>query len=157
MIRSRHFVFSCIFAIAFAALPALARAGAPEPGTVVTPADLGKVMGGSWTTGSSEPGFLSCEEKGGYRVVHVYLYPANGKTVAEMMPGHRDNGETVDEVAGVGDAAMYRPQYGEATVEKKTAAGEILWLSVAVHNVDDAAERKRLAVELARRAAARLP
>ena len=62
----------------------------------------------------------------------------------------------MDEVAGVGDAAMYRPQYGEATAEKNAKAGELLWLSVSVHNVEEPAARKKLAVELLRLAVARL-
>jgi len=143
-------------ALAVGAAPGVVRAEARDVTKVIAAADLAEVLGGTWTTSSPEPGFLSCEQTDGYRIVQVYLYPANGKTVAEMMPGHRENGEAVDEVPGVGDAAMYRPQYGEATVEKRVESGETLWLSVAVHNVDDPAERKVLAVELARRAAARL-
>ena len=140
-----------------AALPSPAFAGPPEPGTLVTPADLQKVLGGKWTASSPEPGVLICEETEGYRIVHVYLSPANGKSVAEFAPAYREQGETVDEVAGVGEAAMYRPQYGEATAEKKDArTGELLWLSVSVHNVDDPAARKKLAVELAKLAAAKL-
>jgi hypothetical protein len=150
-------IFAAIlFVAAVAGLVPAARAEAPDPARVLTPADLQQVLGGKWTASSPEPGVLICEEQGGYRVVNVYLVPANGKTVASMMPGYREMGETVDEVAGVGDAAMYRPQYGEATVEKKGATGELLWLSVAVHNVDDAAQRKKLAVELARRGATKL-
>jgi len=139
------------------ALPSPARAGAPDPASVVTTADLQKVFGGKWTVSSPEPGVLICEETGGYRVVNVYLTPANGKTVAEFVPAYRDQGETVDEVAGVGEAAMYRPQYGEATVEKKDAkSGELLWLSVSVHNVDSPAERKKLAIDLVKLASAKL-
>jgi hypothetical protein len=53
---------------------------------------------------------------------------------------------------------MYRPQYGEATVEiaRQGAAGDDQWLSISVHNVDKPADTKRLAIELARRAAPRL-
>ena len=139
------------------ALPAPVRAGSPEPSTVVSPADLQKVLGGKWTARSPEPGVLICEETDGYRVVNVYLSPANGKSVAEFVPAYREQGETVDEVSGVGDAAMYRPQYGEATAEKMDArSGELLWLSVSVHNVDDPAARKKLAVELVKLAVGKL-
>jgi hypothetical protein len=145
-----------LLVLAVTSTPTLASAAEPDPSKVISAADLQKVMGGKWTTRLIEPGALVGEESEGYRVVNVYLYPANGKTVAEMMPGHRENGETVDEVAGVGDAAMYRPQYSEATVEKRSRSGEALWLSVAVHNVDDAAQTKKLAIELAKRIAAKL-
>ena len=134
-----------------------AFAGSPDPAKAVTAADLQKVLGGKWSVNSPEPGVLICEETGGYRVVNVYLSPADGKSVAEFVPAYREQGETVDDVAGVGDAAMYRPQYGEATVEKKDAkSGERLWLSVSVHNVDDPAARKKLAVELVKLAAGKL-
>jgi hypothetical protein len=155
--RFAPFAAALLTAALLAALPAPARAEAPDPAKVVTTADLQKVFGGKWTASSPEPGVLICEEPDGVRVVHVYLFPANGKSVAEMAPGHRENGETVDDVAGVGDAAMYRPQYGEATAEKLDAkTGERLWLSLSVHNVDGPDARKRLAVALLRLAAAKL-
>lgn len=154
--RPRPLAAALLVAFAAAAVPGAGRAEAPDPAKVISAADLAEVLGGTWTTSSPEPGFLSCEQTDGYSIVQVYLYPANGKTVAEMLPGHRENGETVDEVPGLGDAAMYRPQYGEATVEKRVESGETLWLSIAVHNVEDAGQRKELAIELARRAAARL-
>lgn len=146
-----------LFAFASLGFGMAAHAGPPDPAQVLTTADLQQVFGGKWTASSPEAGVLIFEEPEGYRIVNVYLWPANGKSVAEMVPGYREMGETVDEVAGVGDAAMYRPQYGEATAEKKSAAtGEVLWLSVSVHNVEDVAKRKALAVELIRRGAARL-
>jgi hypothetical protein len=117
-------------------------AGAPvqaadlDPATVVTAADLEKVMGGKWKSRSPEPGVLFYEEDGtGYRSVQVYLWPANGKTVADMMPNLTQMGEPVEEVAGVGEAAMYRPQRKEATAEKKDKSGELVWLSIAVQEL----------------------
>lgn len=150
-------VASLLFALALATAPGPVCAAAPDPAKIVAVADLAAVLGGTWSTSSPEPGVLNCEETGrGYRIVNIYLHPANGKSVAELAPAYRDGGETIDEVTDLGDAAMYRPQYGEVTVEKTSAAGETLWLSIAVHNVDDPAERKQRAIELARRVAAKL-
>jgi hypothetical protein len=59
----------------------------------------------------------------------------------------------------VGDAAMYRLQGFCATTEKKSKSGESQWLEIRVHNVEGAAaaaDTKRFAIELAKRAAARL-
>ena len=142
--------------LAIALLTAGTAIAAPDPDQVVTAVDLQKVFGGKWTVSVPEPGVLMCEESGGSRIVNVYLSPADGKSVAEFVPAYREQGETVDEVAGVGDAAMYRPQYGEATVEKKDPkSGERLWLSVSVHNVDDPAARKKLAIDLVKLAASK--
>jgi hypothetical protein len=138
--------------------PAPAAAADPDPGVAVTQADVEKVLGGEFKSRSPEPGALFYEEIGGPREVHVYLWWAGGKNVAGMMPSFIANGETVDDVPGIGAAAMYRPQYSEATVEiaRKGAAGDDQWLSISVHNVDKPADTKRLAIELARRAAPRL-
>lgn len=138
------------------AAPALAAAP-PEPGVVVTLADVEKVLGGKFKARSPEPGVVFYEEDGtGYRQVNVYLWPADGKTVADMKVHLSQQGEPVEDVAGVGEAAMYRPQGKEATVEKKDKTDELLWLSVAVHNLEDDAATKRFAIELAKRGAARL-
>jgi hypothetical protein len=155
--RPRSPVANLLFALVLAAAAGPLCAAAPDPAKIVSAADLAAVLGGTWSTSSPEPGVLLCEETGrGYRIVNIYLHPANGKSVAELVPAYRDGGETIDEVADLGDAAMYRPQYGEATVEKTSASGETLWLSISVHNVEDPAERKQRAVELARRVAAKL-
>ena len=61
-------------------------------------------------------------------------------------------------MTGLGDAAIYRPQGVCVIVEKKSKAGDLQWLEVRVHNVegaDSVATTKRLAVELAKLAAAR--
>ncbi|MEO7793786.1 MAG: hypothetical protein ABIV06_03360 [Thermoanaerobaculia bacterium] len=152
------------FALTAAAAFGLALlSGAPvgaadlDPAKVVTTADVEKVMGGKWTSRSPEPGVLFYEEDGtGYRSVHVYLWPADGKTVADMMPNLIQQGEPVKEVAGVGEAAMYRPQRNEATTEKKDKSGELLWLSIAVLEAASPADTKRFAVELAQRGVARI-
>lgn len=157
--RVAPFAAALIFAAVFAAVASPATSEAPDPATVVTAADLQAVMGGAWkvTATTDDSNGLVCEETDGYRVVFVFLHPANGKTVAEFVPAYREQGETVEEVAGIGDAAMYRPQYGEATAQMKGAeSGEPLWLSIQVHNVEDTGARKKLAVDLLRSAAAKL-
>ena len=129
----------------------------PEPDAVVTVADVEKVLGGKFKARSPEPGVVFYEEvETGYRQVNVYLWPAEGKTVADMKAQFVGQGEPVDDVAGVADAAMYRPQRNDATVEKKDKSGQVLWLSVVVHNVEDAAATKLFAIDLAKRGAARL-
>lgn len=134
-----------------------ASAAPPEPTAIVTLADVEKVLGGKFTARSPEPGVVFYEEDaGGYRQVNVYLAPADGKTVDSQKATIVENGEPVDDVPGVGDAAMYRPQGNEATVEKRSKSDEVLWLSVAVHNAASAADTKRFAVELVQRGAARL-
>ena len=147
-------------AATFLALPlafgARAAAASPEPGAVVILADLEKELGGKWTSRSPEPGVLFYEEEGGPRQVNVYLWPAEGKTVESMKPEFISMGEPIDDVTGVGDAGMYRPQRNEAIAEQKDRAGEVQWLSVVVHNVDHAADTKRFAIALAKRGAERL-
>jgi hypothetical protein len=158
MMRSttRHHALTSVLLLSLFAVSALAAAP-PEPTAVVTLADVEKVLGGKFKARSPEPGVVFYEEDGtGYRQVNVYLWPADGKTVVNMKVHLTQQGEPVEDVAGVGDAAMYRPQGKEATAEKKDKTDELLWLSVAVHNVDDDAATKRFAIELAKRGAARL-
>ena len=146
-----------ILSLQIIALPTPARAADPDPGVAVTQADVEKVLGAKFTSRSPEPGALFYEEVGGPREVHVYLWWAGGKNVEGMKPSFIANGETIDDVTGIGAAAMYRPQYSEVTVEiaaKET--GDAQWLSISVHNVDKPADTKRLAIELAKRAAPRL-
>lgn len=128
-----------------------------DPAAVVTQADVEKVLGGKWTSRSPEPGVLFYEEEGsGYRSVHVYLSPADGRSVAALSAELAQQGEPVEEVAGVGEAAIYRPQSREATTEKKSRSGEILWLSISVLEAASPADASRFAVELAKRGAARI-
>ena len=131
-------------------------AATPEPGTVVTLADVEKELGGKWTSRSPEPGVLFYEEDGGSRQVNVYLWPAGGKTVESMKVELAGHGEPIDDVTGVGDAAMYRPQGNVAETEQKDPAGEVQWLTIAVHNVENAADTKRFAIALAKKGAERL-
>jgi hypothetical protein len=138
------------------AAPVLA-AEPPAPETIVTLADVEQVLGGKFTSSSPEPGVLFYQEEGGgYRGVEVYLWPAAGKTVAAMTAQLIQEGEPVDAVSGIDDAAMYRPQQNEATVERKDKSGEVLWLSIAVRNASNAEATKRLAIELAKRGAPRI-
>jgi hypothetical protein len=133
----------------------------PAPGKAVTQADVEAVLKGKFTSRSPEEGALFYEETGGPREVHVYLWTADGKNVAGLKPSLEAGGETVDEVPGIGAAAMYRPQSNEVDVEiahngLTGGMGGDLWLSISVHNVDKPAETKRVAIELAKRAAGRL-
>lgn len=132
-------------------------AAALEPAAVVAKADVEKVAGGKWKERSPEPGVIFYEEEGGgYRQVNVYLFPPDGKTVAQISEMAVQNGEDVEEIKGLADGAVYRFQGNEATVEKKNAEGEPQLLSIAVHNAKDAAEAKKIAVELVTRGAAKL-
>jgi hypothetical protein len=141
----------CLFSI-----PALHAQNVPTPDKAVSLADVEKVLGGKFTSRSPEEGALFYEETGGPREVHVYLWTAGGKNVAGLRPSLEANGEIVDDAPGIGTAAMYRPQSNEVDVEISRETGDALWLSVIVHNVDDQAKTKKLALELAKRAAGRL-
>jgi hypothetical protein len=128
----------------------------PDPGKTVTLADVEKVVGGKFTSRSPEPGVLFYEEAGGARQINVYLWPANGKSLADLKPNLVSNGEPIEEVAGLGDGAIFRPQGSEVLVEVTRQSGELLWLTISVHNVDGPGDVKRIAVELAKRGVARL-
>lgn len=149
--RAAAHAFVLIATIASAAL-----AAPPDPATVVPKADVEKVLGGKFKVDSPEPGVLFYEEDGtGYRSVQVYLAIANGR-LTDLKAQLVQDQEPVEDVAGVGDAALYRPQRSEATVEKTAKSGEVLRLSVAVQNAASPEDAKRFAVELLKRAAARL-
>lgn len=136
--------------------PPAGGAETPEPGTVVTLSDVQQILGGKWTSRTPEPGVLFYEEEGGaYRQVNLYLWPAAGRTVESLKAELTQQGEPVDDVPGVGDAALYRPQRNEATVEVTDGSGGVHSLSIAVHNAK-AADTQRFAVALAGRGAARL-
>lgn len=133
-----------------------AAAADPDPGKTVTLADVEKVVGGRFTSRSPEPGALFYEEDGGPRQVNIYLWPANGKSLADLKPNLVSNGEPIEEIAGLGDGAIFRPQGNEVLVEVTSPSGELLWLAITVHNVDGPNDVKRIAIELAKRAVARL-
>ena len=135
-------------AVCALSLVAVAAAADLDPAKTVTLADVEKVLGGKFTSRSPEPGALFYEEDGGPRQVNIYLWPVEYKSIA--------NGEPVEEIAGLGDAAIYRPQGNEALVEVQNAAPGLIWLTVTVHNVDSPADTKRIALDLAKRGAARL-
>ena len=87
------------------------------------------------------------EEGGDHRDVQVYLWPADGKAIDLLKATLIQQGEPVEDVQGIPDAAIYQPQRGEALGEKKDKSGEVLWLTIAVHNAASA-DTKRFAVEL---------
>ncbi|MEO8198158.1 MAG: hypothetical protein ABI689_15675 [Thermoanaerobaculia bacterium] len=137
--------------------PALAAdAVAPDPGAIVTAGDVQKVLGGKWKARVPEPGVLFYEEDGtGYRTVQVYLRPANGRDVESLKSELVQQGEPVEDVPGVGESAIYRPQRQEATTEKTDKSGELYSLTIAVREAT-AADTKKFAVELAKRGAERI-
>lgn len=156
MMRTQK-VLSVLFVSGLLAGACVFGAAALEPNAVVAKADVEKVAGGKWKERSPEPGVIFYEEEGGgYRQVNVYLFPPDGKTVAAIQDMAVQNGEPVEELKGLGDGAMYRPQGNEATVEKANKQGQPQLLSVSVHNAKDAAEAKKIAVELVKRGAAKL-
>jgi hypothetical protein len=130
-----------------------------DPQKAVTLADVQTLLKGKFTARTVEPGLVKYEEVGGAREVEVsFFIQSPGKTVSGVKEQTVQNGEPVEDVAGVGDAAIYRPQGVCVIVEKKSKAGDLQWLEVRVHNVegaDSAATTKRLAVEFAKLAAAR--
>ena len=149
----------CLAALAFAVF-ALAASGelaaAQDPATIVPKAAVENVLGGKFNVESPEPGVLFYTEDGtGYRSVQIYLTEANGR-LSDLKAQLEQDKEPVEDIADLGDAALYRPQRSEATVEKTTQKGERLWLSIAVQNAANAADAKRFAVELLRRAATKL-
>jgi hypothetical protein len=140
--------------------PAPTQAQPPlDPQKAVTLADVQSLLGGKFAARIVEPGIVKYEEVGGPRVVEVSFYRVTADRslagVKETATGH---GEPIDDVPGLGDFAIYRPQGVVAMVERKNKAGERQWIEVRVHNVEganSAAVTKRLAIELARRAAGR--
>ena len=149
---------TALFCAAVCALSVVPSAAAADldPAKTVTLADVEKVLGGKFTSRSPEPGALFYEEDGGPRQVNIYLWPVEYKSIATLTPNLVGNGEPVEEIAGIGDAAIYRPQGNEALVEVQSAAHGLIWLTVTVHNVDSPADTKRIALDLAKRGAARL-
>ncbi len=119
----------------------------PEPGAIVTLASVEKALGGTFTPRSPEPGVLFYEEtETGYRQVNVFISEA--RSVPEMKAQFSSQGEPIEDVPGLGDEAMYRPQRGEASVEMKDKSGGAFLLSVTVLNVDTPAATKRFAIAL---------
>ena len=149
--------------LAVACLAATVSISAPahadsDPAAAVTPGDIVRILGGNWKSRVPEPGAIFYEELGGEREVHVYLGNAGGKNVAGLKQSLVANGEPVEDVPGIGTAAMYRPEANEVDVEiaRKGATGDDLWLAVIVHNVSDKKATKKWALALAKKAAARL-
>ena len=130
-----------------------------DPQKAVTLADVEALLRGKFTARVVEPGIVKYEEVSGPRVVEISFNPVSpGKSLGSLKETLVQNGEPVEDVPGLGDAAIYRPQGVCAMVEKKNKAGELQWLEVRVHNVegaDSVAATKRLAIELAKRGAAR--
>jgi hypothetical protein len=130
-----------------------------DPEKAVTLSDVQGLLKGKFTARTLEPGLVKYEEAGGPREVEVsFFIQSPGKTVDGVKQEILQNGEPVEDVTGLGDAAIYRPQGVGIIVEKKSKAGDLQWLEIRVHNVegaDKAAATKRFAVDLARLALAR--
>ena len=151
-------VLMCIFALT--PFMDVTTAQTPlDPQKAVTLSDVQTLLKGKFTARTVEPGLVKYEEVSGPRVVEVSFfiqYP--GERVGGVKDSIVQNSEPVEDVTGLGDAAIYRPQGVCVIVEKKNKAGDLQWLEVRVHNVevaDSAATTKRLAIELAKLAAAR--
>jgi len=130
-----------------------------DPQKAVTLADVQALLGGKFAARVVEPGIVKYEEVGGPRVVEVsFLIVTQDRSLAGVKETATGHGEPIEDVPGLGDFAIYRPQLVVAMVEKKNKAGERQWIEVRVHNVEganSAAVTKRFAIELARRAAGR--
>ena len=131
-----------------------------DPQKAVTLADVQTLLKGKFTARVVEPGLVKYEETGGPRVVEIsFFIQYAGKTLSGVKDQVVQNGEPAEDVAGLGDAAIYRPQSGLVMVEKKNKADQLHWLEIRVHNVEGAdrvAATKRFAIELAKLAAPRL-
>jgi hypothetical protein len=114
------------------------------------------VLGSSFEARVLEPGLMNYEEESGkgYRVVEVSVQARSD--IAGLRAQLVQQGEPVEEIPALGEDAMYRPQGGEAMVQRTDDVGETWWLSVRVSNADDADATRRLAVALLERGAARL-
>ena len=143
-------------ALLLALAPAALRAQEPQLATYVTAADVAAVLGSTFELEEVEPGIIKWNEEAakGYRVVEVYLRPAQG-SIDDLRAQLLQNGEEVEAVDGLA-GALYRPQGGESMVEFQTPAGDSYWLSIRVANADDAAVTRKLAVGLLERAADRM-
>ena len=153
MSTSKLAVFSSV-------LLALARganaAPPPEPGTVVTLASVEKALGGKFTARSPEPGVLFYEETGtGYRQVNVYVSERQGSGIPDLRAQWESQGEPIEDVPGLGQDAMYRPQGDQVMAEMKDTSGQAFLLAVSVHNADSPEATKRFALELINLAKAR--
>ena len=136
---------------------AVRAAGPPDPAKVVTLADVAKVLGGKFKAEVPEPGMVSFLEEGGDgRQVDVFVTTSESPKLDNLKATVQGDGEPVDEVSGVGDGAMYRPQRHEAMVEKVAADRAARQLAVVIQNVGDPAKSKEFAVALLRLGAGRL-
>jgi hypothetical protein len=130
-----------------------------DPQKAVTLADVQTLLSAKFAPRVVEPGIVKYEEVGGPRVVEVsFMIVTSDRSLAGVKETATGHGEPIEDVAGLGDFAIYRPQGVVAMVEKKNKAGDVHWLEVRVHNIEgagSAATTKRLAIELAKRAVAR--
>jgi hypothetical protein len=130
-----------------------------DPQKAVTLADVQTLLGGKFAPRVVEPGIVKYEEVGGPRVIEVsFRLVTPDRSLAGVKETATGHGEPIEDVPGLGDFAIYRPQGVVAQVEKKNKAGDLQWIEIRVYNVEganSAAVTKRFAIELARRAVAR--
>jgi hypothetical protein len=130
-----------------------------DPQKAVTLADVQTLLGGKFAPRVVEPGIVKYEEVGGPRVVEIsFQIVTPDRSLAGVKETATGHGEPIEDVPGLGDFAIYRPQGVVAMVEKKNKAGDVHWLEVRVHNIEgagSAAATKRFAIELAKRGVGR--
>jgi hypothetical protein len=132
---------------------AAGAADVPSPGAVITLASVEKVLGGKFKGEAIEPTVLFYSEEGGaYRVVEVYVYPAQSRGwLSDMKAQFLQEGEPIEDIPGL-ELAMFRPQRGEA-VMTVGADGEIpIVVSVTVRNAASAEATRKAAVDLLKNA-----
>lgn len=132
-----------------------------DPAAAVNAGDIMRLLGGNWKSRAPAPGAVVYTELGGNREIHVHLGNASGKTIAALKQSLMASGEPVEDVRGLGTAAIYRPERNQVDVEivRQRAAGDVtgddLWLSVTAYNVGERTIKQSV-LALAKRAAARL-
>jgi hypothetical protein len=156
-------VFAYVCSLVLCGLLCSTAGLAAQPKDLVTPADIEQVLGSP-----VEPDLID----GGETVAYTLVDPATGTatsvfaylekpdewTQLEALRDVAENGgQELEEVSGIGDAAVYRflDNSSYLTVEKTAAGGERTWLTIHVSNARDAAAARRIATELGKRAVKR--
>jgi hypothetical protein len=92
------------------------------------------------------------EEGGAYRVVEVYVYPAQSRGwLSDMKAQFLQQGEPIEDVPGI-EKAMFRPQRGEAVMTVGDDAEVPVVVSVTVRNAASAEATKKFAIDLLKNA-----
>ena len=151
-------ILACLAATVSFAAAAPADLG---PAAAVNAGDIMRLLGGNWKSRAPAPGAVVYTELGGNREIHVHLGNASGKTIATLRQSLIASGEPVEDVRGLGTAAIYRPERNQVDVEiaRKGPTGDAtdddLWLSVILYHVEGKSIKKSV-LALAKKAVARL-